>query len=96
MERDVAVTLESASSEILEVDIEKMSLCDPVETERTNVSMLDSDTDDDSDGGLQSVEPIDDKSEFGNTELEKLKKGGNPVWKLHDVQKCLRCCKSIK
>ncbi len=72
MERDVAVTLESASSEILEVDIEKMSLCDPVETERTNVSMLDSDTDDDSDGGLQSVEPIDDKSEFGNTELEKL------------------------
>jgi predicted aspartyl protease len=72
MECDVAITLESASSEILEVDLEKMSLCDPVETEPTSVPVSDSDTDDDSDGGLQSVEPIDDKSEFGNTELEKL------------------------
>jgi hypothetical protein len=49
MERDAAVTLESASSEILEVDLEKMSLCEP-----TNVPVSDSDTDadDDSDGGL--------------------------------------------
>jgi hypothetical protein len=73
MERDAAVTLESASSEILEVDLKKM-LCDPGETEPTNVPVSDSDTDadDDSDGGLQSVEPIDDKSEFRNTELEEL------------------------
>jgi hypothetical protein len=72
MERDAAVTLESASSEILEVDLEKMSLCDPMETEPTSVLVSDSDIDDDSDGGLQSVEPIDDKSEFGNTELKEL------------------------
>ncbi|CAK9196543.1 unnamed protein product [Sphagnum troendelagicum] len=74
LERDVAVTLESASSETLEVDLEKMSLCDPVVTEQTNAPVLDSDTyaDGDSDGGLQSVEPIDNKSEFGNTELEEL------------------------
>jgi hypothetical protein len=72
MERDAAVTLESASSKTLEVDFEKMSLCDPAEAEPTSVPMSDSDTDDDSDEGLQSVESIDDKSEFGNTELEKL------------------------
>ncbi len=72
MERDAAVTLESASFEILEVDLEKMSLCDPVETEPTSVPMSYSDTDDDSDGGLQLVEPIDHKSECGNTELEEL------------------------
>jgi hypothetical protein len=69
VERDVAVTLESASSEILEVDLEKMSLCEP-----TNVPMSNSDidADDDSDGGLQSMEPIDDKFEFGSTKFEKL------------------------
>jgi hypothetical protein len=69
MECNAAVTLESASSEILEVDLEKMTLCEP-----TNMPVSDSDTDadDDGDGGLQSVEPIDDKSEFGSTELEEL------------------------
>jgi hypothetical protein len=69
MERDAAVTLESAPSEILEVDLEKMTLCEP-----TNMPVSDSDTnaDDEGDGGLQSVEPIDDKSEFGSTELEEL------------------------
>jgi hypothetical protein len=69
MEHDAAVTLESASSEILEVDREKMPLCEP-----TNVPVSNSDTnaDDDNDGGLQSVEPIDDKSEYGSTELEEL------------------------
>jgi hypothetical protein len=74
MEHDAAITLESASSEILEVDLKRMSLCDPVETEPTNVSMSDFNTDanDDTNRGLQSVEPIDDKSEFGNTELEEL------------------------
>ncbi|CAK9858399.1 unnamed protein product [Sphagnum jensenii] len=74
MERNGAVTLESASSGTLKVDLEKMSLCDPVATEQTNVPVSDSDTDadDDNDGGLQSVESIDDKFEFGNTELEEL------------------------
>jgi len=72
--RNVAVTLESALSETLEVDLEKMSLCDPVVTEQMNapVSDFNTDVDDHSDGGLQSVEPVDDKSEFGNTELEEL------------------------
>ncbi len=36
------------------------------------MSDFDTNADDDSDGGLQLVEPIDDKSEFENTELEKL------------------------
>ncbi len=52
MEHDAVVTLESASSEILEVDLKKMSLCDPVETEPTSVPVSYSDTNDDSDGGL--------------------------------------------
>ncbi len=69
MERDAAVTLESASSEILEVDLEKMTLCEPT---NMPVSDSDTDTDDDGNGELQSVEPIDDKSEFGSTELEEL------------------------
>jgi hypothetical protein len=71
---DPAITLESASSETLAVDLGKVSLCDPVVTEQTNALMSDSDTDadDDSEGGLQLVEPIDDKSEFGNTGLEDL------------------------
>jgi hypothetical protein len=36
------------------------------------VSDLDSDTDEDREGGLQLVEPVDDEFEFGNTELEDL------------------------
>jgi hypothetical protein len=84
MERDAAVTLESASSEILEVDLKKWSLCDPMKTERTSVPVSDSDTDDDSDEGLQSMEPSDDKSEFGNTELEELvlKEGPHQILQL--------------
>ncbi len=69
MERNATVSLESASSEILEVDLERMTLCEP-----TNMPVSDSDTntDDDTDRELQSVEPIDDKSEFGSTEFEEL------------------------
>ncbi|CAK9249719.1 unnamed protein product [Sphagnum jensenii] len=54
MERDATITLESASSRTLKVDLEKMSLCDPVATEQTNAPMSDSDTnaDDDNDGGF--------------------------------------------
>jgi hypothetical protein len=36
------------------------------------VSDFDTNADDDNDGGVQLVEPIDDKSEFENTELEEL------------------------
>ncbi|CAN5959833.1 unnamed protein product [Sphagnum jensenii] len=46
-----------------------MSLCEPT---NVPVSDFDTDVDDDSDGGLQSVEPIDDKSEFESIEIEKL------------------------
>jgi hypothetical protein len=38
----------------------------------TLVSGSDSNTDDDHEGGLQLVEPIDDETEFGNIELEDL------------------------
>ncbi|CAM6004364.1 unnamed protein product [Sphagnum balticum] len=63
---DAAITLDSASSETLAVDLGKVLLCDPVVTEQTNAWMSNSDTDadDDNEGGLQLVEPIDDKSEF--------------------------------
>ncbi|CAK9211476.1 unnamed protein product [Sphagnum troendelagicum] len=38
----------------------------------TMVSDSDIDANDDCEGGLQLVEPIDDEPEFGNTELENL------------------------
>ncbi len=74
LEHDAAVALKNASSETLEVDLGKMSLYDSVVNEQVNVLKLKSDTDadDDSEEGLQSTEPINEKSEFGNTELEKL------------------------
>jgi hypothetical protein len=51
-----------------------MSLCDSVVTEQTNMPMSESDTDtgDDSEEELQSVEPIEGESEFRDTELEEL------------------------
>jgi len=39
---DAAITLESASSETLAVDLGKVSLCDPVVTKQTNALMSDS------------------------------------------------------
>ncbi|CAK9253747.1 unnamed protein product [Sphagnum jensenii] len=74
LEHDAAVTSKSASSETLEVDLGKMSLYDSVVNEQVNVLKLESNTDadDDSEEGLQSVEPINEESEFGNTELEEL------------------------
>ncbi len=74
LEHDVAVTLKNASPETLKMDLGKMPLCDYVVTRQTNVLVSDSDTDTD-DGnkeGLQSVEPIEGKSEFGDTKLEEL------------------------
>ncbi len=54
LEHDVAVTLKSASSETLEVDIRKMSLYDSVVNEQVNVPKSESDTDanDDNEEGL--------------------------------------------
>jgi hypothetical protein len=74
VEHDATVTLKSASPETLEVDLGKMSLYDSVVNKQANVSVSESDTDadDDSEEGLQLVEPIDEESEFGNTELEEL------------------------
>jgi predicted aspartyl protease len=74
LEHDVAVTLKSASSETLEVDLGKMSLYDSVVNKQADVPVSESDTDADDDGeeGLQSMELIDEESEFGNTELEEL------------------------
>ncbi len=74
LERDAAVTLEGASpDEALKVDLGNM-LYDHIVTEQTNTLVSDSDidADDDGEGGLQLVEPIEHKSEFGNTELEDL------------------------
>ncbi len=73
-ERDAVNNPKSAPPETLEVEFGKMSLYDYVENEQTNTSVLESDidADDDSDEGIQSVEPIDEESEFGNTELDEL------------------------
>jgi len=38
---------------------------------RENVSVSETDTDDDSEEGLQPVEQIEEASEFGNTEFEE-------------------------
>jgi hypothetical protein len=74
VEHDAAVTLKNVSPKTLEVDLGKMSLYDSVVNKHANVSMLESDTnaDDDSEEGLQSMEPIHEEFEFGNTELEEL------------------------
>jgi predicted aspartyl protease len=74
LEHDAAVASKSASFETLEVDLGKMSLYDSVVNEQVNVLKSESDTDADDDGeeGFQSAEPINEESEFGNTELEEL------------------------
>ncbi len=58
----------------LEAIVRKPSLCEHVVTGRMDalVSGSNSDTDEDHEGELQLVEPIDDESEFGNIELEDL------------------------
>ncbi len=52
--------------------VRQPSLCEHLATGRTDawVSDLDSDADEDREGGLQLEEPVTDESEFGNTELE--------------------------
>jgi hypothetical protein len=74
LEQDATATLKSASLETLKVELGKMSLYDFVVNKQANVPVSESDTDadDDSEEGRQSEEPIDEESEFGNTELEEL------------------------
>jgi predicted aspartyl protease len=60
--------------EKLDTIVRKPSLCEHIATGRMDVlaSDFDSDIDEDREGGIQLVEPVDDESEFGNTELEDL------------------------
>jgi len=73
--RDADVVLEGTHlNGNLDVDFGNLLLCDPIMTGQTDTMVSDSNTDvdDDCEGGLQLVEPIDDEPEFGNTELENL------------------------
>ncbi|CAK9856367.1 unnamed protein product [Sphagnum jensenii] len=74
LEHEAAVTVKSASSEALEMDLRKMLLYDSVMDEEVKVPKSESDTDadDDSEEALQSVEPTNEESEFADTELEEL------------------------
>jgi predicted aspartyl protease len=53
----------------LDVDIRNPSFCDSMDA---LVSGSDIDTNDDGEEGIQLVDPVDDETEFGNTELENL------------------------
>ncbi len=58
----------------LETIVREPSLCEHIATGQMDAMVLDSDsdTDEDREGGIQLVDLVDDKSEFGNTELEDL------------------------
>ncbi len=58
----------------LDTIVRKPSLCEHVATRRMDALVLDldSDTDEVRGGGLQLVKPVDDESEFRNTEFEDL------------------------
>jgi len=73
--QDVAAALENTHlNGDLDVDIGNPSLCDPIMAGQMDavVSESDIDVDDDCEGGLQLVGPIDDEPKFGNSELENL------------------------
>jgi hypothetical protein len=75
LDQDADVALEDTHlNGNLDVDFGNPSLCDPIMTGQTDTLVSDSDTDadDDCEGGLQLVEPINDEPEFGNTKLENL------------------------
>ncbi len=71
-EQDAAVDRRSTSCETLEVNLEKLSLGSPDMDKRENVSVSETDMDDDNEEGLQPVEQIEEASEFGNTKFEEL------------------------
>jgi len=70
--QDAAGDVRGAACETLEVNLEKLSLGGSNMDKRENVSVSETDTDDDSEEGLQPVEQIEEASEFGNTEFEEL------------------------
>jgi hypothetical protein len=70
--QDAADDVGGATCETLEVNLEKLSLGGSDMDKRENVSVSETDTDDDSEEGLQPVEQIEEASEFGNTEFEEL------------------------
>jgi len=75
MMQEVAIALGNTHFDRkLDAIVRQPSLCEHIAAKRTDawVSNSDSDTDEDREGGLQLVEPVDDESEFGNTELEDL------------------------
>jgi hypothetical protein len=71
-EQDAAIDTRGTSRETLEVNLERLSLGSPDMDKRENVSVSETDTDDDSEEGLQPVEQIEEAFEFGNTEFEEL------------------------
>ncbi len=71
-EQDAAIDTRGTSHETLEINLEKLSLGSLDMDKWENVSVSESDTDDDSEEGLQPVEQIQEAFEFGNTEFEEL------------------------
>jgi predicted aspartyl protease len=67
-------TFKSAPPTALEKEFGELSRCDSVESEQASVlvSESDTDTDDETEEGDPLVDPIDEESEFGDTELDKL------------------------
>jgi hypothetical protein len=74
LKHEAACTFKSAPPIALEGELGGLSLCESVENEQTSVlvSRSDTDTGDESEEGAQLVDPIDEESEFGDTELDKL------------------------
>ncbi len=74
VKHNATVTLKSASPEVLEMNLGKLSLSDSIVGTQISVLVSESDIDTDvvSEEGSQSEEPIDEQSEFRNTEPEEL------------------------
>jgi hypothetical protein len=74
LKHEAADTFKSAPSTALEGELGRLSLCEFVVNEQTSVLVSGSDTDtgDESEEGVQLVDPIDEESEFGDIELDKL------------------------
>ncbi len=70
--QDAADDVGGATCETLEVNLEKLSLGGSDMDKRENMSVSETNTDDDSKEGLQPVEQIEEASEFENTEFEEL------------------------
>jgi hypothetical protein len=74
LKHEAACTFKSAPPTALERELGGLSLCESVENEQASVlvSRSDTDTGDEIEEGDQLVDPIDEESEFGDTELNKL------------------------